>query len=91
MIMPAQPGDTYLDYALRYFAAFYLVILVSVIAVSIAFTIYSLGFFAALPVVTEWFSPFNVTGFIVNLVSTLPALIPIYIVDRRRAARLRRR
>jgi hypothetical protein len=71
--------------ALRAFAYLWFAIALALITASVGFEFYRGGFWHGYEKVTEWFSPFNVYGVIVNVVTFTPGLIAFWCAEKLRS------
>lgn len=83
--MRSEPGDKALDHLLRWAAMIWGVPLALLHLVAIGGQFYLEPFWTAFSTVTDWYSPFNVMGFAVNVITALPAILPaVWLQARRR-------
>jgi hypothetical protein len=76
----------------RLFAGFIWIWLVAVallLGATVIFTFAQHGW-AAVPMVLEWFNPFNIAGFIVNILTLSPAIFAFMWREKRRERSVRR-
>ncbi len=87
MSLKADQYDRWPDHALRWFAILWLTGFALVIVAAIVGAFLTMDFSVAVGAVFEWFSPFNVTGFITNIISVSPAISAMLLLNYRRRNR----